>query len=94
MFNSALIDLIVKKDGVLSEIYEVKTGVGRQMLYTAIGQLVTHASAGHKAVAEILVVPEGENMPEDFEHAIATLGIKVRRFRLTGSARKRAIALE
>jgi hypothetical protein len=28
VFNSALIDLFVKKDGRLSEVYEVKTGLG------------------------------------------------------------------
>jgi hypothetical protein len=45
VFNSKLIDLFVKKDGVLSEVYEVKTGAGRQMLYTAIGTMPRTAPA-------------------------------------------------
>lgn len=94
VFNSNLIDLFVKKDGILSEVYEVKTGVGRQVLYTAIGQVVAHAANGHGEVAKFLVVPAGESIPEDLEHAIATLGIKVRRFRLKKAGLDSTIELD
>lgn len=94
VFNSTLIDLFVKKNGVLSEVYEVKTGVGRQMLYTAIGQVVTHATTGGEGVAKFLVVPADEDIPKDFEQAIAVLGIRVRRFRLSGTSRNRIIELD
>ncbi len=94
VFNSPLIDLFVKKDGVLSEVYEVKTGVNRQMLYTAIGQVVTHATTGGAGVAKFLVVPADEDMAKDFEQAISILGIQVRRFRLGGTSRKRVIKLD
>jgi len=94
VFNSNLIDLFVKKDGVLSEIYEVKTGVGRQMLYTAIGQVVTHATNGHGEVAKFLVIPADESVPKDLEQAIANLGIKIRRFRLRRAGRSRIIELD
>jgi len=93
VFNSTLIDLFVKKDGVLSEVYEVKTGVDRQMLYTAIGQVVTHAATGGEGVAKFLVVPADEDIPGDFKQAIAALGIQVRRFRLRGTSRNRVIEL-
>ncbi|MDA8048580.1 MAG: hypothetical protein M0002_00965 [Rhodospirillales bacterium] len=94
VFNSTLIDLFVNKDGVLSEVYEVKTGVGRQMLYTAIGQAVTHATTGGEGVAKFLVVPADEDIPEDFEQAIAVPGVQVRRFRLDGTGRNRVIKLD
>jgi hypothetical protein len=94
VFNSTLIDLFVKKDGVLTEVYEVKTGLGRQMLYTAIGQLLTHSTTGNGAVAKFLVVPADEEIPKDFIHAIEVLDINVRRFRLQGSGRNRAVQLE
>jgi hypothetical protein len=82
VFNSQLMDLFVKKNGVVSEVYEVKTGCGRQLLYTAIGQLVTHAAIdGHK-VSKHLVVPADEMISEDLEKAFDTLGIQVRYFTL------------
>jgi hypothetical protein len=94
VFNSPLIDLFVKRDGALSEVYEVKTGVGRQMLYTAIGQLVTHATNGHGDVAKILVIPTDDSIPEDLAKAISHLGIKVRRFRLEKTGRNRIVELD
>jgi hypothetical protein len=94
VFNSPLIDLFVKNNGVLSEVYEVKTGIGRQMLYTAIGQLVTHGTTGHGGAAKFLVVPAGEAVPKDFKQAIADLGIQVRRFRLGGAGRNKIIELD
>lgn len=84
----------MKKNGVLSEVYEVKIGVGRQMLYTAIGQVITHATTGREDVAKFLVVPADEDIPKDFEQAIAVLGIQVRRFRLDGAGRNRVIKLD
>ena len=93
VFNSTLIDLFVKKDRVLSEVYEVKTGVGRQMLYAAIGQLVTHATSGGESVAKFLVVPADEDIPKDLAQAMAVLGIQVRHFRLDGIGRNRVIEL-
>lgn len=94
VFNPGLIDLFVKKNGILSEVYEVKTGVGRQVLYTAIGQVVTHAANGHGEVAKFLVVPAGETIPEDLANAIATLGIKVRRFQMKTAGLYRTVELK
>jgi len=94
VFNSGLIDLFVKKDGVLSEVYEVKTGVGRQMLYTAIGQVVTHAVNGQGEVAKFLVIPADESIPNDLGRAISILGIKLRRFWLQRAGGKRVVELD
>ncbi len=87
VFNSPLVDLFVKRDGELCEVYEVKTGVGRQMLYTAIGQVLTHAAKRTGEVTKYLVLPAKEAIPEDLEKAIGMLGIKIRRFRLRGPPR-------
>lgn len=92
VFNSALIDLFVKARGRITEIYEVKTGTGRQELYTAIGQLLTHASEGG-TVLKTLVIPADENLPTDLAHAIDALAIQVRHFKMTGNARRRRVAL-
>jgi hypothetical protein len=94
VFNSTLIDLFVKRDGVLSEVYEVKTGVDRQMLHTAIGQVVTHAATGGEGIAKFLVVPADEDIPKDLKQAIAALGIQFLRFRLRGTSRNRVIELD
>lgn len=93
VFNSPLIDLYVKNAGAVSEIYEVKTGVGRQVLYTAIGQLVTHAAAVGGNVAQYLVVPANEPIAEDLERAMAKLRIEVRRFQLVGNGRRKTVKL-
>ena len=93
IFNSSLIDLFVKKAGVVSEVYEVKTGVGRQVLYTAIGQIVTHAATAGDEVTKYLVVPADETIARDLEQAMAVLHIKVRRFKLIGSGLKRTVRL-
>ena len=91
--NSGTIDLFVKKGEMVTEVYEVKTGLGRQVLYTAIGQLVTHAAPSNGAASMFLVVPEDEGIPDDFELAIKSLGIQIRKFRFAGTKSKRVIEL-
>jgi hypothetical protein len=91
--NTPLIDLLVKMNGVCLEMYEVKTGAGRQMLYTAIGQILTHAASKGGEVAKYLVIPADETIPQDLEQAIAVLGIKLRRFRLQRKGRRRFVEL-
>ncbi|MEE4210751.1 MAG: hypothetical protein V2I43_15980 [Parvularcula sp.] len=93
VFSSPLIDLYVKKEGVVSEIYEVKTGVGRQALYIAIGRLVTHAPAVGGNVAQYLVIPANEPIAEDLERAMANLRIEVCRFQLCGNGRRKTVKL-
>ncbi|MGC0394991.1 hypothetical protein ABIF91_007377 [Bradyrhizobium sp. USDA 241] len=64
------------------------------MLYTALGQLVTHATNGSKQVAKYLVLPSDESVPEDLERAISYLGIKVRRFSLKGKGRDKSVEID
>ncbi len=81
VFNSPLIDLFVKKDGVISEIYEVKTGAGRQMLYTAIGQVLVHGDSANGCCKRFIVLPNSESIPNDVMRAMESLGISLLRFR-------------
>lgn len=94
VYNSVLVDLFVKRNGVLSEVYEVKTGIGRQVLYTAIGQMATHGAFSQPEVKRILVIPAEQIIPKDLKRAIDGLGIEVRRFHLNGPVHKRIIVLE
>jgi hypothetical protein len=81
VLNSPLIDLYVRAGSTMTEIYEVKTSLSRQTIYTAIGQLLTHSSNAPNSIRRTLVLPEGD-MPDGIEKSLAALGIAVRRFRL------------
>lgn len=94
VFNSNLIDLFVRKNGILSEVYEVKTSIGRQALYTAIGRIVTHTTECHGEVARFIVVPADDTIPKDLEEAVVILGIKVRRFCLKKDGHEITIELD
>ena len=63
-------------------MYEVKTEVGRQALYTAIGHLMTHGPVDRGDIKRALAIPTGE-LPADIQRSLAALGILVRRFDLT-----------
>ena len=80
--NSILIDLFVKKDGVISEIYEVKTGTDRQMLYTAIGQVLTHGNLSDSACKRFIVLPESRSVPDDIMCAIKRMNISLIQFKI------------
>ena len=94
ILNNSLIDLFVKKAGKLTEVYEVKTGAGRQLLYTAIGQLMTHGTTGVDDVSKFLVIPGGEHIPEGFDPVLAALRINVWRFRIRENRGHRVVKLE
>lgn len=81
ILNSPLIDLYVRSGSQMTELYEVKTSLGRQSIYTGIGQLLAHSHKGPSGVQKILVLPVGE-FPDGLEECVASLGITVRRFKL------------
>lgn len=89
--NSPLIDLYVRRDGVITELYEVKTSTDRQCLYTAIGQLMTHCGNGASQPSKTLVIPEGD-IPADLADCLERLNIRLRRFRIN-STKKPEIVL-
>lgn len=84
VLNSRLVDLYVRRGPTLTEVYEVKTEVGRQSLYTAIGQLMTHGPADGGDIKRVLAIPPGD-LPADIQRSLAALGIVVRRFDVTDS---------
>lgn len=90
--RSPLIDLLVKSDSAMTEMYEVKTSVGRQSLYTAVGQLMTHSEGSAADVKRIIVVPVGA-IPDDLKRCFGRLGIEIRRFRLTGGGKRKKVSL-
>jgi len=86
--NNILIDLYVKKGGVLSEVYEVKTYIDRQVLYTAIGQLATHSAQSPGDVQKTLVLPEKTKIPNDIACSLKRLKIYLRHYRISGFPEK------
>lgn len=79
--RSILIDLLVRKDDRITEVFEVKTSTDRQSLYTAVGQLMTHSVGAGPQIGRTLVIPEGA-VPDDLLGCMQELAIAVRRFRL------------
>lgn len=82
VLNSQLIDLYVKCADEITEVYEVKTSVNRQSIYTAIGQLMTHGPADRPSVKRILALPPGE-IARDLERCLSALGITIQRYDIT-----------
>lgn len=80
--KNRLIDLGVWDNGTLCEVYEVKSSIGRQSLYTAIGQLMTHG--WRSSIAKFLVIPEEIDLADDALDVLAHLGISIRRFAIEG----------
>jgi hypothetical protein len=78
VYNSGLLDLYVTKESRITEVYEVKTGADRQVLYTAIGQLATHAA--QDGADKYLVLPTAAEIPGDIAGALRDMSIAVRRF--------------
>lgn len=83
--NSPLIDLLVHDaGGKLIEIYEVKTSVSRQVLYTGIGQLIVHTGS---EAGRTLVVPAGDDVQADVMKGLEASGIRVLRFKIKKDGR-------
>jgi hypothetical protein len=82
VFNTRIVDLLVKRAGAVVEVYEVKTGTERQEIYCAIGQLMVHAGSAN-GVKRILVLPSDELLPSDIAASIKAIGIEEWRFKLS-----------
>lgn len=57
VFNTQKIDLAIELDGEITTIFEVKTSIDTQSIYTAVGQLFMHGN-GIPNVSRIIVLPE------------------------------------
>lgn len=84
VFNTKLIDLYVRHRGAITEVFEVKSQCDRQTVYTAIGQLLTHAPA--PGTERVIVLPHGP-LADDLLAAIGANGITVRRYAIVGKMR-------
>jgi hypothetical protein len=91
IFNNGLIDLGVRVNGILTEVYEAKTSVGRQALYTAIGQLLVH-SGGERKTRKFLVLPGDEDIADDVANALRSLDISIWKFSLLPDCARRSMA--
>lgn len=74
--NNRFIDLYVKKSGLITEIYEVKTSTERQSLYGAIGQLAVHGNITARPMMSI-VLPLYSQIHTDISAAFSTMNIQV-----------------
>ncbi len=84
IFNTTYIDLgVIGAKKQLAEVYEVKTNLMRQTLYTAIGQILVH---GNHAMRRFIVLPVGDPLPDDVLRALATCGIELLRFELNSES--------
>lgn len=80
IFNNQLMDLYVRKSRKIVEVYEVKTSLDRQSLYTAIGQLLTHSLTGGSSARRFIVLPQGPGPSKEFTAAFKQVGIEVMRY--------------
>jgi hypothetical protein len=78
------IDLGVQVRGRLTELYEVKTNCERQTLYGAIGQVLVHSEGGAESARRFLVLPRGQEIPDDVHRALQRASITLIRFEMTG----------
>lgn len=80
--KNGYIDLGIEKGGKPIAIFEFKTSIGTQAIYTAIGQLLLHSNNFKKKPAKIMVLPN--TIETERENDIRTLGIQVLKYRWNG----------
>jgi hypothetical protein len=73
--KNAYVDLGIQTRGVLTEIYEVKTNCDRQTLYSAIGQVVVRDDSRTGNCQRFLVLPNGDQVPDDVSRALGRASI-------------------
>jgi hypothetical protein len=85
LFNDVLIDLgVATRSDQLVEVYEVKTSVDRQSVYTAIGQLFVHGDTPN--CKRVMVLPGQDKIAPDLAKALQRNGIDLMLYDLTETA--------
>ena len=79
VYNTVKIDLAVEELDTLTRIYEVKTGLGTQTTYTAVGQLFMH-TAGAPKVERWIVLP-GPIENEELISCFKELGVQLLQYK-------------
>jgi hypothetical protein len=77
--------ILVCRRGIQREIYEVKSSCERQVLNTAIGQIVVHENSPSGRFERFLVLPHYESIPRDVTLAFHRADISLIRFALKGN---------
>ncbi|UWQ40133.1 hypothetical protein K3718_11190 [Leisingera aquaemixtae] len=77
--NNILVDLLTTSNDAVTAIFEVKTSLRRQVLYTAIGQILTHSTKFTPATTRYLVIPNG-NIADDISNCLNREQISIIRF--------------
>jgi hypothetical protein len=80
--KSVLVDLAIRRKGKTIAVFEVKSSIDRQSIYTGIGQLMVH-SARAECARRYLVIPMGE-IPEDIRVCLVALSVQILRYQLIG----------
>lgn len=76
------LDMGIKKNAMLTEVYEVKTSCDRQTLYAAIGQVIVHDNLVNNSCRRCIVLPIEGAIPPDIASAFGRERIRVLRFDL------------
>ncbi len=74
LVNSQFVDLMLTTDDRILGVYEVKTSMNRQYLYTAVGQLMVHSK---EKARRTIVLPKDELLPDDIDSTLKRLDIDV-----------------
>jgi len=81
LVNTKKIDLALMETSRLLHVWEVKTDISLQSLYTGIGQLIVH-TMGHDKCARTLVLPDAPPLSRHFLTGLARLGISIKRYKM------------
>lgn len=83
--KNAYIDLAIEMNGVLTELYEVKTNCDRHTLYSALGQMLVYDDSDGGTCQRFVVLPTGQEVPGDVIRAFGRANIALLRFECRGS---------
>jgi hypothetical protein len=77
-YNSQMVDLGLYGNRGVRHVFEVKTTLGTQALYTGVGQLVMHSS-GRATIDKTLVLPVTPRvrLGDDWKETLDRMGIRV-----------------
>ena len=78
--KNVLIDMGVATGQTLLEVFDVKTSVARQDVYTAIGQLMVHGKSDD--CRRVMVLPRGETIAPDLVQTLHRLNVELLRFEM------------
>ena len=81
LVNTKQIDLALARGSEILHVWEIKTDVSLQSLYTGIGQLIVH-TMGRRKCSKTLVMPDSPPLPNPFIQGLSSLGISVIQYNL------------